>query len=336
MKVTCAKSGIKFKCEWFPAKLDDGEVSHPIFQIKQQDLFKYLPRILGGSDAFGPEDSYLYFLALLNATGRIRWNYSAVYTQRTQSLIANNLEKLAKVSSAITSIHHPKFNPPIISISKDSCNLESVGDWIDVWDEYVHDWLKTLSNARDREVIKDQESRILQLVQSQSAYKKIRYAKALATWASQAGSFPSFAIPHPFTERQVPLSQYWQEIIVDAVDGKSIQFYPEQDITELLNHCYDNINVLNSDLAHKLFDCLKAGAQASIAILDDGDSWHAASHTFKILEGSAEQKAVKDEIILTAPKMVPKPEEYGKKSDYLKALLQFQFAQRVKSQETQE
>lgn len=330
MKVRCVKSGIVFKCDFFPAYLKDGDISHPIFQLSQSELFKYLPRILSGQ--FQETDNYLYFLALLNSTKLVNWNNNAVFTENTNSIIATELVALASIAGKIHSIQHPSFKPPRISLNKENANLSNIANWIAVWESYLTDWEKGQASFCERERLKDIEQHISSLIKTQSLYKKIRYTQALANWAAQAGNFPAFTIEHPFTDRAIKISDYWKEIIMQAIDGKDIHLYPAMDIEELSTHCMENISI-NSELAHTLFAALKIGSEKNFSLMDSDSVWDRETKTYKILAGdNPKEQALKDKMIADAPMLPPKRIDYATEFQFLKAKLLYTSVQRMKGQ----
>src|SRR3990172_712457 len=93
MKILCSISSTEFNVEHFPGYLSSREVSHPIFYLPQKKLLSYMAKWSGSE--LTRTDSYLLFLAILNSTELVHFRVPIFKDNRTDSIIAQNMEKLA-------------------------------------------------------------------------------------------------------------------------------------------------------------------------------------------------------------------------------------------------
>lgn len=320
MQVICKYSSLSFQVEHFSARLDRGEIPHPIFYIPQHRLFSYLGK--WSAQQFTPTDSYLLALALLNSTDLIEWNCPALRTPRTDTVIAQQMEALAKVASRISSVPAPARTFPRISISQDTRNLYSLGDWISLWNICYSDWEAGYKSTIAIHRIRNREQALERLIKSPGNRNPIAYARQLADWASQAGSFPTFATQNPFTGKPIPMHDYWKLIIIRAAGKDSLHTIPTKDIQELLEHCEDTIQ--NGGIfAHALFQYLKEAIKKQTDYFGFGAPY-VISGAPAFLDSPSENAAfVEDQLRVgleeTAPLKEPQPQDYPTKFAYIKA-----------------
>lgn len=331
-RVLCSISGIEFKCDHFPAYLTSREYHHPIFAIPASDLLSYADRYLDRK--FSPTENYLYYLALFNCTDLIDFRVPAIQTQHTQSIIAQNCEKLLIM---VERIHHvgvsqikEKLNLPQFVISPDTKDLSNTKHWIEIWTQNYNDYQNSYKSSSTLEKLNRKEFLLERLIKDKT--KEISsYISTLADWAAIAGEFPTWEAglsPDILRGKRMSLSDYWKYIIRACARAESIFEIPDADIQELIEHCEDNIEH-GSIYAHALMAILREGSGRKRNYLDLGDIDIGSRGTvFKILDAdSSVEDANKLALIDSAPSSKPIERDYPNKLAFLKARTRWEMAE---------
>lgn len=321
-QLVCAKSGVVFKCEHMPLSLSSREIQHPLFYVSKKKLLALAGQLITGR--LSPTENYLVYLALLDSTELIQWRVPAKYIDKTPKIIANNMESLIHIIGKIDVIQHPSFTLPKFAISPDTCTLENSYHWIGAWIANYNDWYDGLKDSAKREELKhriqSREESLERLIKT-SHTKVEDLANMLASWAEAAGDFPSYSTPHPISHKQIPLNEYWKQIIRACAREESIWRFPPSDLQELIDHCEDNV-ILGSIHSHSLMKLLRGGLKKQADYLGFGDTeLHGRTATqFTILNGDASaEDANKIAAMASAPSSEPKPNDYPNKFAFMKA-----------------
>lgn len=156
MKILCALSGLEFTCEHFPGTFHTREANHPIFQLPQKKLLASLGKWSSGE--LTQTDSYLLFIALLHSTELVHFRTSIYRTEKTDALIANNMESLARAIIKMNAIRDTEKVFPSYVITPDTRTLENVRYWINNWlDEYTN-WKDGYKSVHDSQKLIRRES----------------------------------------------------------------------------------------------------------------------------------------------------------------------------------
>lgn len=269
--ITCAYSGIIFRCDHFPMTLSDRETNHPVFLLPQHKLLSYASK--WAANELTTTDSYLLFLALMDSTSLVEWRTSVHHIPGiTDSLVASNMESLIRIIGKINLIHHPRFVLPSFAVTRDTCNLDNVQYWIEAWHDSFLEFMKGYREQTAQEKILRREYALERMIRSTQLKNAKKYAIVLADWAEMVGQFPSFVMAHPITSNPVTLNNYWKEIIIACIREEKIFQYPTADVQELITHCEDMIPH-GSISAASLMDLLRVGlkSQSSYLCLSDFD-----------------------------------------------------------------
>lgn len=334
-RITCSKSSLVFNCEHLPISLQSNETSHPFFNIPQKRLLS-----LAGDwarNSLSPVESYLLYLSLLHSTDLIVWRAPARYHDKSQAIIASNMESLLSIVGKINLISHPSFTLPKFAISHDTGTLETSFYWIQAWIAGYNEFMSDQKNQYKREEIKGRlerrETSLERLIKTAFA-SPTALANHLAAWAIDAGDFPDYLTPHPLRKRKgelesIPLSDYWAEIIRACANEEAIWRYPQADLEELITHCEDNI-AHGTIFARKLMVLLRNGLQKHKDFAGFGDYDLAGRKTsFTLLTESATvEDANVMAIIQAAPQSEPKRENYPTPFAYMKARANWDLAQK--------
>ena len=327
MHVLCKYSGIQYTCEHFPASLEKGEAAHPIFYLPQKKLLSYLGK--WSSNSLTPTDSYLLFLALLNSSDQIVWRTPATRSSQTDSIIARNMESLAKTVIKLNSVKTPSKTFPTFAIGPQTSDLSNVHHWIELWSE-EYDSFKSGYVARNiQAAIESRESALERLIKNPFR-DSIQFSRQLAAWASIAGSFPTFIIRSPFTGLPQSCADYWKLLIQKAAGESSLHTIPASDLRELLEHCEENIEA-GSIHAHALFSFLRNAIQKQQNYLGFGDKDSPSAVVYSILSSDDVESANIKVAIESAPKSCPTPDQYPNRFAYIKAKFKWDMAQRYGS-----
>ena len=255
MKLRCAYSGLHLEVSHFPGTLPDRLCYHPVFALPQKGLIQYIRK--WGDAELTSQDSYLLFLALLNSTEKIEFRCAAQFIPgKTEQIVSNNLESLARIISYTNTIVHPSFQLPSIAITKETCNLSNARIWIQDWWDCFNAFQEGGIQEREIQKLKQREALLQTFIKNVN--KPIsHYAKILADWAAEAGEFPTFPVALAGSG-VTSCSEYWKGIIIKCCKSEAIFSILASDLEELIQHCEDNIEH-GSIYAHTLMELLRAG-----------------------------------------------------------------------------
>lgn len=327
MKILCSLSGIEFTCEHFPAYLSSREVSHPIFSLPQKKLISYLGKWAGGE--LTPTDSYLLFLSILNSSGLVEFRVPASRNQDTDSLIAQNMEHLAKTISKLNAVTSPAAVFPRYAIGPDTKYLGNIKIWIENWNDAFSDFQSGYARDYDARKLITREQALERMIKNPHLPVSA-YASKIADWASIAGQFPEYNTSSPFTNMSIKMSDYWKEIIVKCSREESIFSVPQIDIQDLLEHCENNISI-GTIYSNALFTVLRKAIERQKNFLGLGDM-DLSRGKYQILStDDTTETANLKAMIDSAPDHEPRIEEYPNKVAFLKAKLRYQMARKYGS-----
>lgn len=322
--ILCKYSGVEFKVDHFPIHLTRGEASHPIFDVPLKRLWKYFTKWQAGE--LTEIDSYLYFLALLNATEMVEFRTPAFRTTKTPQIIQSNMESLFYTIGNIITIKHPAFSIPRFVITQDTRNLENVKYWIQTWAEAFSDFQHGLKDIELRDRLNRKSHGLERLIKNPSLNPN-KYAHLLSAWAAEAAEFPTFTM-RDSAGNETTCSEYWQELIVKCHTNTSIITVPEKDLVELIEHCEEYLDG-GSIQAHHLFNTIREGLDTlqgffsigspSFAILGDNDDVGTSNLNL---------------LIASAPIAMPKRTEYANDFQFLRAKMKWQLALQMESSQS--
>jgi len=326
MHILCSKSSIEFTCEHFPGYLSDKSYTHPIFFLPQRKLLPYLGK--WSTNQLTPTDSYLLFLALLDSTDLVHWRHAAIRTENTPSIIAQNMERLAKVVSKINTVSNPAVRFPQYVISADTRNLENIKHWLENWDSVYSDFRAgKLKESTDRKLA-SREAALDRLVKNPHKPAS-SYAIQIADWSATAGSFPEIPMISPWSGRKITVKEYWMQIIIRAVKEESLASINGKHLKELLDHCEAEISY-GSIYAKALFEALRRALERHKGFLDLGDYIPASSTNYEILPpGSINvENANISAMIQSAPTEKPVESNYPSRFKFIQAMNRWNLAQK--------
>lgn len=324
-KILCALSGISFTCEHFPITLESRETYHPIFDVSQKKLLPYLGK--WSSNQLTLTDSYLLFLSLLHSSELVQFRTSVLRTTATDSIVAQNMEFLAKTVIKLNTVSTPAKLFPSFAITSDTRDLSNVHHWIENWKEHYDDFQNGLRRDYDTRKLVKRESALERLIKS--PHKPISsYSSQLADWASIAGQFPSYAVKSPFNGFNIALSDYWKLIISRCANESQLYSVPKADLEELIEHCEENIGATGSIFSHALFKVLRTAQRKQASFLGYGDK-DIGETTYSILESSDDVEDLNIKLMIdTAPEFEPKPDQYPTKFEFMRAKARWDMAKR--------
>lgn len=329
MKIICAYSAIQFSCEHMPGMYGDDNSCHPIFNLPQRKLLNYTKKWAAGE--LSPIENYLLFIALLKSTELVSFRVQCNVSEKTESVIANNMEKLIKIAAKVTQIKkHTNFFPHFI-ITQETKSLVMTPHWIQSWEDTYKEYLDGYKKSYDSKNLIDKERALERLIRNPHNHVST-YSSKIAEWASVAGSFPEFNIKSPFSGLPISCSDYWKILIKKAASEETLHQIRQKDLEELIEHCETNIPI-GSIYSHELFKVLRTAKKKQEAFLELGDM-DIVKTTYQILTSndSAEHANIRA-MIQSAPAEKPKPESYPSKMAYLVAQARWNMAQKYKMQD---
>ncbi len=323
MRILCAYSGIEFTCEHFPATLHNRETCHPIFYLPQKKLIGYIGKWSAGE--LTPTDSYLLFLAVLKSSDLVDFRLPAIRSERTDSIIAQNMEALIKTTIRLNTVINPAVHFPSYVISAETRNLDNVQYWIQNWKDSYQDFIDGKGKEYDTHRLVHREAALERMIRS--PHKPISsYASQIAEWASSAGSFPSFQTVNRMTGTNQSCNDYWKHIIIAASSEEKIFSINRNDLEEVLEHCETEISY-GSIFSNALFKILRTALERQKNFLGLGDIGIGVP-SFTILSGADNVEAANMQVLMdSAPLELPIRENYpatpAGKFAYMKAKMQY-------------
>lgn len=332
MKILCAYSGIEFSCEHFPLGLYARESFHPIFNVPQRKLLTTLPK--WSSNELTSTDSYLLFLSLLSSSDLIEFRTSAKRTDKTDSIVAQNMEGLVKTLVRLNTVSNPAVVFPHYVVSQETNGLENVHFWIENWQDSYKDFLDGYKSAHDLSKLNKREGALERLIKN--PHKSLAdFAHPLADWAATAGSFPTSMVQNPFTKMSIPLAEYWKILIIKCANNIDLFSIHSADLAELIEHCETEIPH-GSIHAHHLMKALRDAQNRQRNFLDIGDL-DLNKTKFSILDkDSNTMEANMQALISSAPENEPQRASYPTKFDYMKAKMRWDMARKAQKKANDE
>jgi hypothetical protein len=331
MKILCSISSTEFNVEHFPGYLSSREVSHPIFYLPQKKLLSYMNKWSG--QELTKTDAYLLFLALLNSTELVHFRVPIFKDNRTDSIIAQNMERLALTVTKLNTVYTPSVSFPNFATSPDNRHLHNVHHWIDDWCEAYEEFKSGKRRDADNRKLAIREKALERLIKN--PHKTVSgYARNLADWAADAGSFPVFNTKNPYSSNPLAMiscADYWKSIIIKAASQESIYAIDRKDIIEILEHCEENIPI-GSIYSNALFTVLRGALEKQKNYLGLGDIDISSGKYQFLNSGDSLEHANMRALIDSAPENEPIPSEYPTKLSYLKAKMRWEMARNEVSQ----
>jgi hypothetical protein len=301
--------------------------NHPVFDLSTPDLLALHEKYLAGK--FTKTDNYLYFLALFNATKLVDFRVPCIQTDKTQSIIANNIHSLYKMLERIHTLGDErirnKLELPRFAISPDTRDLANIKHWLDIWEANYNDYQNGYKNTTLIQTLLRKESQLEKKIKDGD--DPASYANSLAEWAALAGAFEDDNIILNEHDKEESATTYWKRIIRIAIKGDSIFHIPLFDLEDVIEQCEENIYNGNGAIqAHILMRCLRAAHKKKVEYADLGD--FNISSAYKILDANeGVEEANMLAMIMSAPTSEPKESEYPNKTAWRIAKLKYNQAQ---------
>lgn len=322
MHILCTYSGLEFNCEFFPGYFSSREAHHPVFHLPQKKLISTLGKWSAGE--LTPIDSYLLFLGLLHSTELIVFREPVNPSEKTFAAVACCMEELAQTVIKMNAVSHPRARFPHFVVSQGNRELENVHWWIESWKDAYKAFKENYRTAAQNQRLERRERALEYFIKSPLS-KPTVLSTALGEWADVAGSFPTYMtpvkVPGTNKTKNMPLNEYWKDMIRRMVLEDQLFQLEEQDLKELLEHCENSIPV-GSIYSHKLFSLLRGTIERQKNYLGMGDIDLAklSQTPYAILpEDATVQDANFMAMVNSAPSEEPKPHQYPTKLEYVKA-----------------
>jgi len=334
MKILCSLSGIIFSADHFTGTiLDAKEAHHPIFSMSQKRLLAYAGKWAGGE--LSEPESFLLFLALLKSTDLVVFQDPIQYSSIISATVANNMELLLQTIPRLNEIPQEDASIPSFCFSCTSGTnaLENVSNWIKLWNEAYNDFLDGYVSITTAHRINNRGAAIDRLLRTRSS-NPARLANAIAEWAALAGSFPTFLTTLP-NGSVMPIDEYWKGILIKCLKEEAIFHVPSEDLTELQDHCLDNIQA-GSTYSYQLHSLLSQGIDRKKNYLGFG-TLELPAQSYHLLDTNGSVEDMNKKILIdTAPTKCPEAKSYPSRIAYLKAKMAFDMATRYRAGSEQE
>ena len=299
---------------------------HPIFYAPVEHLLNRAGDLI--ANRLEPQESRLLFLALLNSTGRIKWEAAA---DPTAKLVLTYSEPMIRWAHWQANVHAPTLELPSFVVRHDNRSLANIGGWLDALFAAKEAWELQLASRHLRkkldgievslqqyqEHLSGKEAALERLLKS-STRKDANYAMRLASWAMEAASVPD------------SIRQLWTEIF--SLSGLALYSdrYSLTDFTNLRQWMEDELDALSSPLfvhavlyhVRKLEGVRARGLDYWLGLEEAGsasDSLEAEANTFKILDDSVESFNISKTIAKHAPLTEPVASSYPSRAPFILA-----------------
>lgn len=327
MRILCAYSSIEFRVEHISFGLQSRESYHPIFDAKSSKLIEYITT--HWPEKTPPIESYLCYIALLRSTDRLAFHVPAIRTNKTDAVIAQNMESLLRTVQNINKIQVPGLQLPSFVISPETRSLENSHFWIEAWNSALSDFYDGHKRSNLHEMIVTKEQVMERFIKDPSKSPS-NYANTLADWAALAGSFPVTETV-PYNGEQVTLSEYWKTLIRKCARAEALFSIDDVDLQDLIDHCEDKIDQ-GSIHTYTLMKVLRDARDRKKTYLGLGDL-DISTSTYRILSDSdSAERANILAMIDSAPSDKPIASNYPSKIAFLRAQFKWQASQDYKAQ----
>jgi hypothetical protein len=336
MKFKCAYSGITFKVDSFSAFV--GETAgyvHPAHWLPASKIAALVSSWEASPSSFSKEDSTLLISCLLNLGGQVDFN-------EPLAPLANSIfSKIPALASCIFEMLAIPANVreacfPRLSI-RNSHSLENLASIIEEWNTCISAQAEAFRTINRNERAKTIAQKY---ISAKNARKSAPAARALANWAAIAGAFPEGLIPHPISLEQIPLSTYWKEIISSLGDPARLFEFPEIDVRDCADHCFETISI-NDWLAPDLFAAFESSLSKRASFIKFGFTEGVASHistaaahiifddSMNAFEDSEKSAAALANLRESAPAQAPVRENFTSMREFLIAKIAFASANKT-------
>ena len=187
MKITCRISGTEFYSsslfqedhirEKFHGK--DAAV-HPLFTLPARSLLAKARKF--GQGKYKREEERLLFLALLNATDSVIWDYPAFPSIQT---VGRYVEEAFKLLTWYVEISPGTLKLPKLRVTELNYKLENVGNFFKSWYEVRQEWMTPASMKWKQDLLEAREFVIYKMIHSYKKNEK-NLVTRLADWAMNA------------------------------------------------------------------------------------------------------------------------------------------------------
>ena len=310
-KITCAISGIQFKCDHLPLVLGSNiGYYHPIFALPYKKLYGLYSKHCSGH--LTPTDSYLLLLAFLHSTEQIDWSVPAARNPsdiQTIHLVENNLRQLIEVVELSNTIYVPSFKQPSFRVTIENSNLTNLPSWIEAWEKNIELFKRGALSQRLQEDLQKVENKLSYYIKSGS--KPETYSMVVAAWADKAADFPR---EH---------KENWTKIIRSCFNSNKMFSTPLADLKAVKSYCEENIEA-GSIHFHELMSTLREGISRHTDFL--GMNPVALGYTLLPVDSTKNDEAVAA-IVSAAPDSEPQRGDYDSSLEYIRAKLRYKTAQ---------
>jgi hypothetical protein len=314
MRVYCELSGVEFQVENF-LRVRVQHV-HPLFYLPVKDLL-----MLGAQWSTGELTSVrerrLLFLALVNATGYVRWEATAEIADSTVQL---NMEAMIKLVGWNNLILHPQFALPELVVNATTRRMTHVKQWILACESVKTEWERGARINYLKKKLASREAALERLLKSPMTRTsdETRRTTQLANWAMEAANVPKEkreAWTAMFYLKDVALLNANPELLREMYNWLEahIDHYEKGFFSHaVMRHVRGLIELNSKGLGNYLgytMDKLQADQQRPYIIVED--------------ESEAYNKKVQASL---APATKPRPEDFATKVEYILAKARYDLA----------
>ena len=302
-KLRCPISGLLYACDHIPITCS---IKHPIFTLQPKKLIGLYARYT--KNDLSPTDSYLLLLALLNTIDSLEWRVPCALVPTataTAALIANNIAQLVVVLEKTNAITVPSFTQPGYVINYENSDLSNLPVYIKAWKSNILDFHFAYKEDKILAKTRNIEATLQKLINNgEDRLSSIK----LADWAHLCASFP------------VDKEEHYKKLIRSCYNQEKMFKYKIPEIEEVRDYCLAYIEP-GSIYSYALHKVLEQGMQLNKSYLG-----YTLLDTASL--GSSSELAI---LAAKAPEELPLAQDYATSTEFLKAKLRYNVAQRLRA-----
>lgn len=292
---------------------------HPVFTLSLKSLLGIYAQWKNQPASFHNEaDTLLLTTAFLKASTLVEFRTSVNPKLTDHASLLQSLEPLIDTVCLVASnLQNPEFEAPSFIISTETASLDSLPQWIALWQES----LEALSVSQQDRLSKAARARLESRLQYYIIHQKENsiYIGLMKEWLQEAAALPtSITIFHPFTKQYCSLASYWLDLLARGIKGEVFSL-PLNDLQEFYDHLIENLDDVGSTFANAALSTLRK-------IIHQQQQGMDIPSTFVIVkseEAKALDKANASLLSAIASQYTAKPErsQFATAAEYLRASL---------------
>jgi len=229
MKCHCPISGLDWNAEYMSASHSQ---AHPFYSLPIKKIPAFLS--IWQSGRISPEETHLLFTRMLLDTEHVTFSTPLFLTESISALENAQMIRLSKLAYS-GAFQKETIDLPGFLISK---SQQDISELIEIWETELESYRVSYLAARQQTEVQAMLTRVNRAFSNPVARGR---KQIITSWMLKVVSLPQFNTMHPLTRQQVPIQDYWIELLHKAIDNDSMLSYPEADLVEFKDHLEENL-----------------------------------------------------------------------------------------------